>query len=414
MRAILYSHDGLGLGHVRRNLAIADAVTRLDPAASVLLVCSTDQVDSLVIPSRVDVLKIPGVRKTADATYAAHRLPMTEAETWSMRSGLIASATRSFAPDVLLSDKHPHGAHGELREALGVLHAAGGRAVLGLRDILDDPATVRAEWQRGRVLAAIASDYDRVLVYGSPDVLHPGRAYGMPEPVLDMLRFCGYVASTPPVDERTELRSDDDGRPTVVATAGGGADGYAMLSDFVRASRSAPWHPVVISGADASPAQQEGLRRDTEAIDGTYHRFVRNLPLHFADIAALVSMGGYNTTVEALSSAVPTVVVPRVEPRQEQLIRARAFGALGLVRVVEPDRLGGPALHDQICAALTDSRSRIRHAVARHLDLDGARRAAAHLLALADRPDAASTPLAEPIPLSSRIRSAMDPVDVAV
>jgi predicted glycosyltransferase len=414
VRAILYSHDGLGLGHVRRNLAIADAVTRLDPAASVLLVCSTDQVDSLVIPSRVDVLKLPGVRKTADATYAAHRLPMTEAETWSMRSGLIASATRSFAPDVLLSDKHPHGAHGELREALGALHAAGGRAVLGLRDILDDPATVRAEWQRGRVLAAIASDYDRVLVYGSPDVLHPGRAYGMPEPVLDMLRFCGYVASTPPADERTELRSDDDGRPTVVATAGGGADGYAMLSDFVRASRSAPWHPVVISGADASPVQQEGLRRDTEAIDGTYHRFVRNLPLHFADIAALVSMGGYNTTVEALSSAVPTVVVPRVEPRQEQLIRARAFGALGLVRVVEPDRLGGPALHDQICAALTDSRSRIRHAVARHLDLDGARRAASHLLALADRPDAASTPLAEPISLSSRLPSAMEPVDVAV
>ena len=85
MRAILYSHDGLGLGHVRRNLAIADALTRLESNASVLLVCSTDQIDSLVIPPRVDVLKLPGVRKMTDATYAAKRLPMTEAQTWSMR-----------------------------------------------------------------------------------------------------------------------------------------------------------------------------------------------------------------------------------------------------------------------------------------------------------------------------------------
>ncbi len=409
MRALLYSHDGLGLGHVRRNLAIADALTRADPAASVLLVCSTDQIDSLVIPARVDVLKLPGVRKLEDATYAAKRLPMTEAQTWSMRSGLIASATRSFAPDVLLSDKHPHGAHGELREALGALHAAGGRAVLGLRDILDDPATVRDEWQRGRVLAAIASDYDRILVYGSPDVLDPGRVYGMPAPVAELIRFCGYVANTPPPDERTALRLHTDGRPTVVATAGGGADGSAMLADFVRASRAAPWHPVVVSGADAPDEEQEGLRRQVQDSGGTYHRFVRNLPLHFDDIAALVCMGGYNTITEALTSAVPTVVVPRVAPRQEQLIRARAFGALGLLRVVEPERLGGPAMRNEICDALADSRSRIRRAVARHLDLDGARRAAVHLLALADRD---SVPPA--IPLHSNPFAASEPARAAV
>lgn len=393
MRALFYSHDGLGLGHVRRNLAIADALTRLDDQASVLLVCSTDQVDSLVLPPRVDVLKLPGVRKTAAAGYAAHRLPMSQAQTWSLRSGLIASAMRSFAPQLLLSDKHPHGAHGELREALGALHASGGRAVLGLRDILDDPATVRAEWARGRVVAAIASDYERVLVYGCAEVLHPAQAYGMPADVADLIRFCGYVGSTPPADERVVLRSDTDPRPTVLATAGGGADGFAMLSDFVRSSVGAHWHPVVVGGPDAGPFEQEQLRRDVEAIGGTYHRFVRNLPVHFAEVAALVCMGGYNTTVEALGAAVPTVVVPRVQPRQEQLLRAQAFGALGLVRVVVPAALGGPALHGQICAAMTDFPDRIRAAVARHLDLDGAQRAAAHLLAMADPSASAPQPL---------------------
>ena len=381
MRAILYSHDGFGLGHVRRNLAIADALTQLDDTASALLVCSTDQVDSLVIPPRVDVLKLPGVRKNADAGYSTHRLPMTEAETWSMRSGLIASATRSFAPDLLLSDKHPHGAHGELREALGALHANGGRAILGLRDILDHPRTVAAEWQAGRVMAAIASAYDRVLVYGSPEVLDPRSAYRMPPDVAELVRFCGYVVNTPSPPDRTVLRTDDP-RPTVLATAGGGADGYAMLAEFVRTSHGATWHPVVVSGSDAAPAEQERLHRDVQAAGGTYHRFVKNLPVHFRNIAALVCMGGYNTTAEALAAAVPTVVVPRVEPREEQLIRARAFGALGLVRVVEPALLGGPALRAGICNALQDPRPRIQRAVTRHLDLNGARRAATHLLTM--------------------------------
>ncbi len=382
MRGLFYSHDGQGLGHVRRNLAIADAVTQLNPRASVLVVSSTDHIDSLVVPPRVDILKLPGLRKLSNTSYGARRLSLTAGETLAMRSALIASATQSFAPQVLLSDKHPHGAHGELRAALAVLRAAGGRAVLGLRDILDDPATVRAEWQAAGVLAAIADDYDRVLVYGNRSVLDPPEVYGMTAPVRRMVRFCGYVANTPPPHDGTSLHSSD-GRPVVVATAGGGEDGYAVLQAFVDASRGAPWHPVVVSGSDAGVEEQQSLQRQVTQLGGTYHRLVRNLPVHFTDIAALVCMGGYNTTTEALCAAVPTVLVPRVEPRQEQLLRARAFARLGLVRTVEPAELSGPALSTAIHAALGDSRTRIGRQVKRSLDVGGAERAAAELLAVA-------------------------------
>lgn len=382
MRFLFYSHDGQGLGHVRRNLAIAEAVTQLAPSSTVLLVSSADHIDSLVVPPRVDILKLPGIRKVDNTSYEARSLGMTSAETWAMRSALIASATRSFAPAVLLSDKHPLGAHGELRAALAVLRAAGGRAVLGLRDILDSPATVRHEWARSRVVPAIDRVYDRVLVYGSPEVLDVVEAYGLPESVARKLTYCGYVASVPAAGQRSPLRADSDGRPTVVGTAGGGGDGYAMLDWFIRASVGAPWHPVVVAGSDASSEEQEALRRDVLAVGGTFHRFVRNLPVHFPHIRVLVCMGGYNTVAEALDAAVPTVVVPRTEPRQEQLIRARAFAGLGLLQMVEPDPEVGPALRGAMTEALGESRIRIRRAVTRHLDLDGARRAAGHLLAV--------------------------------
>ena len=406
MLALFYSHDGQGLGHVRRNLAIADAVTRLDPAASVLVVCSTDHVDSLVVPPRVDILKLHGLRKVTNTAYAARRLPMTGRETSALRSALIASATESFAPQVLLSDKHPPGAHGELRAALAVLKDSGGRAVLGLRDILDEPATVRTEWQGGGVLDAVAADYDRVLVYGNRSVLDPAEAYGMTAPVRRMVRFCGYVANTPPAHDGTPLCTPD-GRPIVLATAGGGEDGYAILSAFVDASRGAPWHPVVVSGTGLDERSQVVLEQRLAELGGTFHRFVRNLPVHFPSVAALVCMGGYNTTTEAVRASVPTVVVPRVRPRQEQLLRARAFAELGVVRTVHPDDLATRQLGPAVLAALGDSRLGIAARVGRAIDVDGAERAAAELLSLAATAGGATPYLAPAEPSAER-------VDVAV
>ena len=43
-----------------------------------------------------------------------------------------------------------------------------------------------------------------------------------------------------------------------------------------------------------------------------------------AGAKAVVAMGGYNTYCEILSFDKPALIVPRVEPREEQLIRARA------------------------------------------------------------------------------------------
>jgi predicted glycosyltransferase len=111
---------------------------------------------------------------------------------------------------------------------------------------------------------------------------------------------------------------------------------------------------------------------------------VPNLSAWLGDVDALVCMGGYNTLAEALARGTPTVCVPRVAPRREQLIRARAFSSRGLLRIVELDALSPERLRAEVAAALAsppgDVASRVREA----LDLGGARRAAAHLLELAE------------------------------
>ena len=380
-RYLLYSHDGLGLGHVRRNLAVAEALTGLDPGASVLVATSADAAERLGVPARVDVLKLPGLRKVANGHYAARRLPISPGEITAMRSALLETAVRSFRPDVLLADKHPLGVRGELLDALATLHAAGGRAALGLRDILDEPATVLREWAAYRIQERIEQHYDRVLVYGDPSVLDPVEAYELPESVAGRVRFCGYVVSRSGNGHVAGPKRRKC--PRVLATAGGGEDGFRLLATFVEAAAAEAWDAIVVAGPHPTRAACDALHRLAGAAGVAFQKFVPGLSEWFDLADALVCMGGYNTLAEAVSRGTPIVCVPRVTPRAEQLLRARAFARLGLLSVVEPERLEADVLRVEVAAALRLSRRCLAGQANALLDFHGAARAAQHLSELA-------------------------------
>src|SRR5262249_23886007 len=58
----------------------------------------------------------------------------------------------------------------------------------------------------------------------------------------------------------------------------------------------------------------------------------------------VVAMGGYNTVCEVLSVGKPALIVPRVNPRKEQLIRAERLRARGFLEILHPDDLTPQAL----------------------------------------------------------------------
>jgi predicted glycosyltransferase len=163
-RFVFYSHDGVGLGHLRRNLAVAAALTEAEPNASVLLASGCDELGAHGLAPNVDVLVLPGLRKVGNGRYSARRLPMPGREVRALRSAQLEAAIRSFRPDVVLVDKHPVGVRGELRPALEALRERGGRVVLGLRDILDDAASVAEEWSATGVIEEMEHYVDRVLI----------------------------------------------------------------------------------------------------------------------------------------------------------------------------------------------------------------------------------------------------------
>ncbi|WP_051988063.1 hypothetical protein [Janibacter hoylei] len=125
-RIAFYSHDTQGLGHIRRNLALAGAIVAADPRTDVLVLTGAPQATSLPLPPHTEVITVPTVAKDSDGGYAAATFAMDLDALLTLRSNVITTALTSFAPDVVVVDKVARGLDGELEQALEALHAVRG------------------------------------------------------------------------------------------------------------------------------------------------------------------------------------------------------------------------------------------------------------------------------------------------
>jgi predicted glycosyltransferase len=283
--------------------------------------------------------------------------------------------------------------HDELVPALEV-HAAeqpGGAAVLGLRDILDSPRAIEQEWRVRGYSADVRSTYTSVLCYGDPSVFNPVAEYRMHREVAERIRFTGYLADGLLAPDPVEVRRKycaHDGR-LAVCTLGGGRDAAHIAQSFMSAMerlRARGWGGVLITGPYMTSEDFARLSRHPLASRVPVVGMVDDLPSYLAAADAAVCMGGYNTTCELLGLRVPAVIIPRVKPRREQLMRAKRLATRGLLRWLHPDRLSPELLADGIESAAATRRGDLAVRIDR-IAHSGVRTSARYLAALLpDRP----------------------------
>lgn len=381
-RFMLYSHDSYGLGHLTRTVTLAGYLRDCWPGTSQLIVTGSPLAHHLRLPDDSDYVKLPSVVKVAADRYEARSLALGFDEVRSLRSEILLSVARKFAPDALIVDNVPGGLEGELRPALLHLKETfpGTRLVLGLRDIVDEAPRVRRTWTRDGVYELLEEVYDLILVYGDREVYDPVAEYGLRPRVAEKTRYVGYLrrgSSTPVNQARASLlvRSNR----LVLVMAGGGGDGYYLLRTALDGLRLRPeaarldW--VLVGGPLMPQTHQNNLEQLANETPGArFRRFVPDLASYVAAADAVVSMGGYNSICEILTADRPSVVVPRVDPRTEQLIRAEALRSRSRIRVIHPRDLTPTRLVDEVDELVE------REGPASDLpDLDGLRGAASEL-----------------------------------
>jgi predicted glycosyltransferase len=339
-RVVLYSHDTFGLGHLRRSRALAAALTRSGAASSAIIPTGSPVAGRFTFPERVDHVRLPGVKKLSDGSYISQSADEGIEETTSLRASIIRSAIDDYEPDLLIVDKEPTGFRGELLPTLEELRMRGRtRVVLGLRDVLDEPETLRAEWARKGATEAAERFYDEIWVYGPRSVYDPTEGLPLSPEARTRLHWTGYL--------KREIgpAGDPPEQPYVLITPGGGGDGAAMVNLVLSAYEQDPTlgpRAVLVYGPFLSGETREDFETRVMRLNGrvTTVGFESQIEPIFAGAEGVVCMGGYNTFCEVLSFDSRAVIVPRTTPRLEQWIRAKRAEDLGLVRMLDERRDG--------------------------------------------------------------------------
>ena len=356
VRLAFYSHDTFGLGHIRRCLKLITGIRRSIDDIRGILITGSPWAQLFHCPQDFEFVRLPPILKCG-AEYRPQDEGVTLTDMLDRRSRHIDESLRAFAPDLLVVDNVPCGLRGEILQALRHLRAeTETRCVLALRDVLDSHERVAREWMEVGAPEALESIYDEVWIFGDRDDAE--RMASLPGMDKAQILVCGHLGldGDSPHGHRPIQRSMGEteaaDRPRVLVTAGGGGDAQAIVSTYLEMLEV---HPEVdsqlILGPDFPPADRQRIAAKAPA-GIQIEDFVADLPQAMARCDLVVAMAGYNTVCEIEALGKRSVLVPRVWPREEQLLRARKQQRLGRACVVHPDELDAEKLWRAIQTSL--------------------------------------------------------------
>jgi predicted glycosyltransferase len=137
--------------------------------------------------------------------------------------------------------------------------------------------------------------------------------------------------------------------------AGGGADAFPMMSAALDALplvlTQKPCVMVMVTGPFMPAEQRHQLEACARGLPVKVRNSVSDILSYLEAADLVISMAGYNSTVEILRSGKPAILIPRAGPSAEQSTRAGLFAARNWVQTIDPtesvpDHLAQAILHN--------------------------------------------------------------------
>ena len=381
-RIMVYSHDAYGLGNISRMLAICRFIPKSMPNISILLVSGSPMLHSFRLPQGLDYIKLPCLNRGQSGQIAVKYLNADIESTLKLRSELILTAAKNYQPDLLLVDKKPTGIQGELQPTIKDLktNLPETKFVLLLRDILDTPEKTIEDWQREDYYRQVESLYDRILVVGMQEIFDLVREYQFSKTIADKVRYCGYIRKESGLKNRHTIQQElglSKDKKLILVTPGGGEDGYFLINNYLQGliQQSDRFtrqniHTLIFCGAEMPPQQQRQIYQQAKLPGVTIKEFTNDMMSYVNTADLVVSMCGYNTITEVLQTGKKAIVVPRIKPGKEQLVRAESLAKAGLIATIHPEKLEPNLLVETISDSLTVDQS-YTHRINSSLDFSG-------------------------------------------
>ncbi len=378
---MFYCQHVLGIGHLVRSAEIAAALAaRFD----VRFVSGGTPVENFPFAPGIEVVQLPPLETGEDFDGLRSTDEVSVERTKELRKAKLLALFDEWRPDVLIVELFPFGRKSFSFELMPLLQAARAnegrtKVVCSLRDLLVRKED-RAEHEE-RVCRIVNAHFDLILVHGDPRLFTLADSFDRVRDIAPPIRYTGYVT-------QGDTGAQADAEPFILVSAGSGRceSGCRLIEAAIQGAGDGALRHCryrVFAGPlvrDEDYARFAKLAEDRENV--VLERYTPHLQALMRSAKLSVSMAGYNTLMNILSTGVRALVYPFTGNEDtEQTTRAMRLEELGLIGVLPPETPEPAGLAARMKFMLATTPAPVT------LDLAGAANTLNYLLAATGEPD---------------------------
>lgn len=172
---------------------------------------------------------------------------------------------------------------------------------------------------------------DKILIHGDPDILplysdrtRVANSKAIIDDIKDKIIYTGYVCDK---SLKPHVRKNNH---IYISTGLNKNEGLLLFKEITKIAHKFPDYKFIMPIANKYRNISNTVKNNMIFVD-----YIPNLGKKINSCAALITYGGYNTTMEVLKSGVPAIFVPRQDGQKlEQFVRCYTFEPYGFFKVL--------------------------------------------------------------------------------
>ena len=348
-----------GIGHLVRSTEIVRSLVK---KFQVYFINGGPPIEGFKMPPQVELIGLPALWLEDGKFTVADRSKNVEYVKKIRKNQLIATFDR-VQPDCLITEFFPFGRHKLLFELLPLVeHIKSTRPdtkiVCSLRDVIGKVSDSQEEETICRLMNKY---FDLLLLHSDTNFQTFADTFPRHQDIKCEITHTGFVTQSP----KTNYDNDkvwgeiDPETAKILVSVGGGRIGYELLEAVVEASvilAKNIRHKIQIFTGPFIPEEKLSRLQKAACERGNINiaKYTTQFISYMKRADVSISLSGYNTTMNILSTGVKAIVVPLGHENQdrEQLVRNQKLEKLGIVEVIHPDNLKPAHLSDVIIACI--------------------------------------------------------------
>lgn len=378
MKKIMFYCQSLsGMGHLVRSTEIVRSLVK---DFEVYFINGNPVIEGFEMPPEVKIIRLPALwLENGQFTVGNSSLSVDEVK--KNRKKLLISEFDRIQPDCLITEFFPFGRHKLFFELIPFVEhikatSPNTKIACSLRDVIGKDSDAEEE----QTICYLMNRYFDVLLFHSdPNFQTFTESFSRHEDIISNIIHTGFVTQAPTlnnidINQLWGINNSKDVR--ILVSVGGGRVGYELLETVLKASsvfdKNIPYTIKIFTGPFMSNEKLEKLKQTTYNKNKIIiERYTPQLLAYMKTADVSISLSGYNTTMNILSTGVNAIVVPIDHENQdkEQLIRTQKLQKIGAIDFIHPEKLEPLYLIEKILNCLGKSTTKNNSPV---FDLNGA------------------------------------------